>query len=159
MSPSTNNPSRFIVAGGFIKEDVAPTCAGFQGKVFLETKKLPRNELLQISKSVMNAVWAQPLTTKPKPSPVIECIADLIAALESGWSFNANEGDYIFTVFGDIRPIAREGAIVGVGTRAPDGSFIRDGRDLVAWRERRWNTMRGPEFMKDLAKQQPLRAV
>jgi hypothetical protein len=62
-------------------------------------------------------------------------------------------------VFADIRPVERCGRFAGVGTMAPDGAIIRDGRELVAWRERRWNVLRGPAHVKSMCQQHPLQVV
>ena len=88
----------------------------------------------------MDAVWAQPCPSNEGLHPVIETVSDLLQALANGWAYNANEGDNIYARFGDVRPIkdAASGEFIGVGMLAPDGSLVRDGRDLVDWRDFHW---------------------
>lgn len=154
---SGSDPSRYAFAGGFAPDAVAPTCKGLEA-VWHAAMDLPRAEFLRIAKDVMDAVWTQPLSDAA-PHPVMKNAADLVDALNRGWAYNANEGDCLYTVFADIRAIGRDGQIVGVGTQAPDGAFIHDGRELVAWRERRWNAQRGPDHRKDMAARHALRAI
>ena len=150
--------SRFVCAGGFPLDEVAPTCEGLS-LVVEESQVLPKNEFLRLAKTVMDTVWAQPLPSNENFRPSLKGIPDLLMALERGWAFNANEADVLYYVFGDVRPIERNGQIVGVGTQAPDGAFIHDGRELVSWRDRRWGSIRGPDHLKVRAEQQPLRIV
>jgi hypothetical protein len=135
--------SRLACAGSWARDDGAPTCEGL-GDVLSAALALPREAYLQLSKEVMAAIWTQPVPAGGDFRPSMTCVADLLTALNNGWAYNANEADSMFTFFGDIRPIARNGEFVGMGTQAPDGALVHDGRELVAWRERHWNTLRGP---------------
>jgi hypothetical protein len=150
--------SRFVCAGGFTPDMVAPTCGGL-GAVVEESQALMKDEFLRSAKDVMNAVWTQALPSSETSNPIVNSIADLIVALNNGWAYNVNEGDCLYYVFGDIRPIDRNGQMVGVGTQAPDGAFIHDGRELVCWRERRWAKLRGPEHQKNIAAKHMLRVI
>lgn len=137
---------RFAFAGGFTPDDAAPTCDGL-GAVWRSTQELPREQFLLAATAIMEAVWSQSEATDGGHRPVFKTVADLIAAINQGWAYNVNEGDCLFTVFADVRLIERDGQFAGVGTRAPDGAIIHDGRELVAWRERRWRSMRRPVKM------------
>jgi len=150
--------SHFVCGGGFAPDIAAPTCEGLD-VVWRATQTLSRDEFRRVAVAVMDAVWTQPPATDANQHPVLNSVSALLNALNRGWAYNANEGDCLFMVFADIRPIERGGRFAGVGTRAPDGAIIRDGRDLVAWRERRWNALRGPAHMKAMCQQHPLQVV
>jgi hypothetical protein len=145
-------------AGGFTPDEVAPTCKGLRHAVD-ESQALSRNEFLRAAKEIRDALWAQPLPLNGNYCPTVDTIPDLLVALANGWAFNANEGDCLYYVFGDIRAIDRNGQTVGIGTQAPDGAFIHDGRELVSWLDRRWAAMRGPQHLKDWAARHALRIV
>lgn len=134
-------PTGIVFSGGFKRDEVAPTCEGIWD-VLIESQTLPRDEFLRSSRAIMDAVWNQSLPPDQSIFPVLKTTADLLDALLRGWAYNANEADTIFMIFADIRPIGRDGKIVGVGTQAPDGAIIHDGRELVAWRERHWLAFR-----------------
>lgn len=148
--------SHFVCAGGFhTDEEIPPTCSGL-GLVWRTSMTLPREEFLREANLVMTAVWSQPLPQMIE-RPIMRCVADLVSALNQGWAFNINEADCLFTVFSDIRPIGRQGKVIGVGCQAPDGALIHDGRELVLWRDRRWNSMRGPEHLRTMVVRHPLK--
>lgn len=150
--------NQFVIAGGFTLDDVEATCVGL-GYAVAESQTLPTEEFIKVAKRVMDAIWHQPLPSGEITTWSVDTMNALVNALESGWIFNANEADSLFMVFGDIRPIERDGRIVGVGTRAPDGAFIHDGRELVSWRERRWSAMYGPAHVREKSAKHTLRLV
>lgn len=132
-----------VFVGPFVEDEALPTCGGL-GLAINESQMLPRQDFLLEAKRVMEAIWNQPLPGPHIQPPDADSIDSLVRAIESGWAFNANEADTLYSMFGDIRSIERRGRIVGVGTQAPDGAFIHDGRELVAWRARRWASLQGP---------------
>lgn len=150
--------NQLVFQGGFTPDDAEPTCEGFV-HAWMQSQEMPRNELLRVSKMVMDAIWTQPLPPNDNYFPVMRSVADIVDALNNGWAYNANEGDNLYMVFADIRAIARNGNVVGVGTQSPDQAFIHDGRELVSWRDRRWAAMRGPEYLKERAAKHTLRLV
>lgn len=138
-------------AGGFAPEPVAPTCSGGLGRVADQMMEMTMNERVRISKIIMDAIWSQtpPLASNAQPHPTIETVSDLVAALCNGWAYKANEADNLFVWFGDIRTIkdAASGQYLGAGLMAPDGSLIRDGRDLLDWRDFLWAGIRVAEYL------------
>jgi hypothetical protein len=140
--------------GGFIPEPDAPTCTGL-GRVAHKMMEMTMEDRVLTSKIVMDAIWSQ----LPSPDvdkiyhPAFENYLDLVEALSKGWAYNANEADNIFVWFGDIRSIkdAISGAYLGAGLMAPDGSLIRDGRDLVDWRDFRWAGARVARYLSGAA--------
>lgn len=137
--------------GGFIPEPTTPTCSGGLGSVADEMMKMTMDERVLKSKVIMDAVWSQPLPMNEGLHPVIESVSDLMSALKNGWAFNANEGDNIYAWFGDIKCIkdAASGEFLGAGMLAPDGTLIRDGRDLVDWRNFRWAGLRVSGYLSE----------
>jgi hypothetical protein len=131
---------RFAFAGPFHQDDVEPTCEGI-GYVLEESQNLGRDQFLQVSMEVMDAIWKQLPPREKMEQPNVSTSASLISAIKKGWRFNANEADFMLMVFGKIVPVAREGRIVGIGSVAPDGAVIQDGRELVFWRDRKWMSL------------------
>ena len=144
-------PIALHVFGGFVPEPVAPTCSGGLGRVANQMMEMTMDERVRISKIIMDAIWSQPppLASAAQPPPLIETVSDLVTALCNGWAYNANEAHNLFVWFGDIRAIkdAASGQFLGVGLMAPDGALIRDGRDLLDWRDYRWAGIRVAEYL------------
>lgn len=126
-------------------------------RVFMAVREaidLPRDKRLLASKAVMDAVWAQPRPANNGHCPKINSIADLVDALQGGFSYNINEGNQLYSWFGDIRPVGTNGRLLGHGIQAPDGAVVRDGRELVAWRDRRWAELNSPGSPTDITNEQ-----
>lgn len=142
-------------AGGFVPEPVAPTCSGGLGRVADQMMEMEMDDRVRSSKIIMDAIWSQspPLPSNETLHPTIETISDLVAALSNGWAYNANEADNLFVWFGDIKTIkdAVNGKCLGAGLMAPDGSLIRDGRDLLDWRDFRWAGIRVDEYLSGVS--------
>jgi hypothetical protein len=147
-----NRTAALLAMGGFVPEPSAPTCSRGLGLVVDDLVKMTMEERVRTCKVIMDAVWSQPPPPNEGLHPVLETVPDLINALSNGWAYNANEGDNIFAWFGDIRPAkdAASGELLGAGILAPDCSLIRNGRDLVDWRDLRWAGVRVSNYLSEV---------
>lgn len=132
----TQLEGNYAMKDGFRPASVSPTCEGTMDWHALT--KMPKPEFLEISKNIMRAIWNSPRPVMPGFFPTINNTDDLTEALNNGWAYNANEADTMLTFFADIRAIHSNGKLIGIGTQTPDGMPIRNGYDLVAWRDTRW---------------------
>lgn len=137
-----------VFAGSFTPDDVPPTCMGLIHIIY-ESQQLEREQFLETAKEVMNAIWNQRPSSKEIQLPVsFKNISEMISTIKDGWEFNANEADTIWMVFGDMKIIKRGDSIVGIGVFSPDGAIIRDGRELVLWRQRKWASLAPRSYKK-----------
>jgi len=151
--------TNFCIGGSFTPEGLPPTCTGLHQTVMAWNHGASHDEIVHVSREVFDAIWAQALPPAEQSLRVFNTIDEVSRAVREGWLYNADEGDGLFMYFGDIHPIRKGDRFIGVGCRAPDGAIIRDGRELVAWRDRRWAHMRGPEYLRAQHKAHPLHSV
>ena len=125
----------------------AETTMKIGNRLFMAVREvidLPLDKRLLASKAVMDAIWSQQISTDKGDIPKINNIADLVNALQRGLIYNTREGDELYSWFGDIRPVGQNGQLLGHGIQAPDGAIVRNGQELVDWRNRRWAELQSP---------------